>query len=106
MAKRRQPAVKRRPARKKKRDPTVAIILFVGIGFLALAAGVYFVSTQKAPKVAKKKKSQPVDVVGEEPTQRKLPPPRPKSKPQPATPLPGPEPDPEIDLSPVLPRPA
>ena len=59
MAKRGQPAVKRRPARKKKNDPTVAIILFVGIGFLVIVGGVYFVSTQKAPKVAKKESNKP-----------------------------------------------
>ena len=46
-------------ARKKKNDPTVTIILFVGIGFLVIAAGVYFVSTQKAPKVAKTGKQRP-----------------------------------------------
>ena len=94
-------AHRRRPARKKKRDPTFAIILFVGIGFLAIAAGVYFVSTQKTPKVAKKKKPQPVDSVDGESSQPK-PLLKPKPKPLLPAPLPGPEPDPEIDFSPVF----
>jgi hypothetical protein len=90
MAKRRQPAVKRQPSRKKKRDPTVAIILFVGIGFLALAAGVYFASTQKAPKVAKKESNEPQAVP--QPASKPKPPAKPKRpepKPQRPAPRPG-----------------
>jgi len=101
MAHRRRPAVKRRPARKKKNDPTVTIILFVGIGFLVIAAGVYFVSTQKAPKVAKKKRPQQVDVEGEE-FSRPEPTSKPKSKPQPVAPRPKPKPDLKTDFSPVF----
>ena len=101
MAHRRRPAVKSRPARKKKNNPTVAIILFVGIGFLAIAAGVYFVSTQKAPKVATKKRPQQVDVEGEE-FSRPEPTSKPKSKPQPVAPRPEPKPDPKTDFSPVF----
>ena len=101
MAHRRRPAVKRRPARKKKNDSTVTIILFVGIGFLVIAAGVYFVSTQKAPKVAKQKRPQQVDVEGEE-FSRPEPTSKPKSKPQPVAPRPEPKPDPKTDFSPVF----
>ncbi len=101
MARRRRPAVKGRPTRKKKNDPTVVIILFVGIGFLVIATGVYFISTQTTSKVVKKKKSQPVDVEGEgfsrpEPTSK------PKSKSQPVAPRPKPKPDPKTDFSPVF----
>ena len=86
MAQRRRPAVKRQPSRKKKRDPTVAIILFVGIGFLAIVAGVYFVSTQKAPKVAKKKSNKPQAVTQSVPKPK--PKPKPPAKPKRAEPKP------------------
>ncbi len=89
MAHRRRPTVKRRPARKKKRDPTVAIILFVGIGFLAIAAGVYFVSTQKTPKVAKKESNKPQAVTKPVPKPKPKPPAKPtQAEPKPQQPAP------------------
>ena len=101
MAHRRRPAVKRRPTRKKKNDPTVTIIILVGIGFLVIVGGVYFVSTQKAPKVAKQKRPPPVDVLDEEFSPPE-PIPKPKPKPQPVAPRPKPKPDPKTDFSPVF----
>ena len=92
MAKRRQPAVKRRPSRKKKSNPTAAMILLVGIGFLVIAVGVYFVSTQKAPKVAKKKSNKPQAVTQPVPKPKPKPraePKRAKPKPQRPAPRPG-----------------